>query len=131
MIIPLVKNSIFEYSLKEDTTEPKTIFQLRYLTARQKAIWMVLSTQYVNQTTDSRAWWFTMVKIGIAGWKNLNTNTGTPYEYKTEKFNIAGFGEIDIISDDLFDAFPIETIRELAEKIYDINNPTLEEKKSI
>jgi hypothetical protein len=130
MLIPLVKNSTIDYSLQSDTSEPKTIFKLRFLNARQKAIWMVLSTQYINTSKDSRSWWFPMIRIGIAGWSNLKTINGTEFEYKTEKISVPGFGEIDAVSDEVFEAFQIEIIEELARKLFDINNPSVEEKKS-
>lgn len=130
MIIPLDKNALVEYSLLSDTSDSKTIFKLGYLNSRQKAALTILSKKTTKDTDESSIWWFSIVKLGLKGWTNINRADGTPYEYKSEKLVVSGFGEFDAMSDEHFEIFTLDQVAELAMKLYEINYIPDTEKKT-
>jgi hypothetical protein len=130
MLIPLDKNALVEYSLISDTSDTKTIFKLGYLNSRQKAALTILSKKSTKETDESSMWWFPLCKLGIKGWTNINKADGTPYEFKSEKLVVSGFGEFDAMSDECFEAFTLDIIAELAMKLYEINYIPDTEKKT-
>lgn len=130
MFIPIEKNAVVEYSLHNDTTEPKTIFYLGYLTARQKAALAIESKKITKETEENSMWWFSILKFGLKGWKNVNLLDGKPYEFKKDKEIISGFGEFEVMHEDCFEIFTLDNVAELAAKLYEINYASTEEKKS-
>lgn len=130
MFIPLEKNAVVEYSLLSDTSDSKTIFKLGYLNSRQKAALTILSKKATKQTEEDSLWWFPIVKLGVRGWTNINKADGTPYEFKSEKLIVTGFGEFDAMNDECFEAFSLDIVAELAMKLYEINYIPDTEKKT-
>jgi hypothetical protein len=131
MLVPMDKNSVYEYSLVGDEGEFKTIFHLGYLTARQKAA-IAIQTKLTTKLTDENSiWWFDIVRHALKGWSNFKTVDGKEYEYKTEKINVSGFGEFECMSLVCFEAFKLDWIAELAGKLYEINYPSDVEKKTL
>ena len=130
MIIPLDKNSVYEYSLEGDNGEFKTVFKLGYLTSRQKAALAIQTKKLSKEIDDNNMWWFDIVRHGLKGWSNFKIDENTEYEYKSEKISISGFGEFETMSVSCFEAFKLEWVAELAAKLYEINYTTDAEKKT-
>ena len=130
MYIPIEKDAIVEYSLLSDTSEPKTVFKLGFLTARQKAALAITSKKETKETEENSIWWFSIIKFGIRGWSNINTADGKPYEFKTQQTSVNGFGSFTTMADECFEIFTLDIVAELAAELYRLNYMNDDEKKS-
>lgn len=129
MILPISNKAVVEYSLHNDTDEPKTIFHLGYLTSTQKAALAIQFKKASKENDEPSLWWFSIIRFGLKGWSNFKRADGTDYLYKTSKTIISGFNEFVTMSDDCFEAFTLDQVAELAGKLMEINYLSEEEKK--
>lgn len=72
---------------------------------------------------------FDFVRFGLKGVENLLADNNTPVEFKTVNKYFAG-GNHSVVADSVLDAIPLEVVRELADRIYDISNLTPEQAKN-
>lgn len=125
--------SIFEseeYISRTDTEKDKskaTIFILGSLDVSTKARlqdnMMAMESDGINTNikTNRNTVYLEAVRYGLKGWKNFIDEKGNEIKFDTVKRLVSG-GEIDIPSDESLNRLPSNIIRELGEKILNVNS---------
>lgn len=133
MIIPIQPNAKHTYVLNADKELPEdqqTKFYFKYLSGRDKAA-IALATKHMNKDNDeSSLWMFSILQHSLTGWDNFKLADGTEYKWSSQKCNINGFADYDVMATKCFEVFQLEWVQELSSEAYKMNYMSAEEKKS-
>lgn len=118
MISGLDLDGTVSYSLKEDTTEPRTVFKLGIIPS------ILYGKIQAQATTSQFETAYNILQIGLKGWENLE---GIAFETRKEKV----FGrEVDAVPLSLLERLPLKVVSELCQKLMEINQLTDDETKN-
>lgn len=130
------------YSLKSDTSEPKTIFQLGYFDTFLRGHLNVMLSGVYNSSPENRflqpdelARWqqfiIELIRYGLRGWKNFTAPDGkTPLELKTEEITLDEIGTRAVVSRESLMHLRPEHLLELGTKIMEMNFGTKDSAKN-
>lgn len=140
MIKALDLTSVIDYTLKTDTEEPKTAWKLGILDTRIRKQLEDIAWEYETDPSQpgggkAKASFnmgkseLDFVAFGLKGFEGFTKADGKPVYFKTEDRNVNG-KIYHIVADDVIKIIPGNAIKELAEKIKEINNVSEEERKN-
>ena len=140
MIKALDLGSVVDYVSKTDTEEPKTIWKLGILDTRirkqlEDVAWEYETDPSQPGSAKAKASFnlgkseLDFVAFGLKGFEGFTKADGKPVYFKTDDRNVNG-KIYHIVADEILKIIPGDIIRELAEKIKNINNVDEEERKN-
>ena len=140
MIKALDLGSVVDYVSKTDTEEPKTIWKLGILDTRirkqlEDVAWEYETDPSQPGSAKAKASFnlgkseLDFVAFGLKGFEGFTKADGKTVYFKTDDRNVNG-KIYHIVADDVLKIIPGDIIRELAEKIKNINNVDEEERKN-
>ena len=140
MIKALDLNSVIDYVLKTDTEEPKTIWKLGILDTRIRKQLEDVAWEYetdpaqpgsatVKASFNMGKSEMDFVSFGLKGFEGFTKPDGKQVYFKTEERNVNG-KIYHVVAEEILKIIPGDVIKELAEKIKNINNVDEEERKN-
>jgi hypothetical protein len=139
MIIPIAKGQTFEYSLKEDAGEVKTVFALAYLDPLLRAHLLDSAIKVDTNPEDGNATGasvhasavaYQTTKFALRGWKNFQDVSGNEVPCTREEVSVSGVGRRTGVTDESLALLSLETIRELAGAVVASNRLSEGERKN-
>jgi hypothetical protein len=119
-------------------TEEATQFTLGTLTARVQVYLRDQATKFKPDPENEanviaeflpNASSYETVRFGLRGWERFRDEDGNDLPFSTVKKQVGGV-EYEVVSEDTMDALPIDVIREIAEKLNEVNALTEVEAKN-
>jgi hypothetical protein len=121
MLIAQDISTIKEYSLREDTYDNKTIFQLGQLNIATRAylddVYAVEDKDNVINTIKLTEKYVEFVRFGLKGWTNFVDKNKVTVEFKTVEKVYPNLGKVTIVSDESLNKLTLYQVIELGGQI--------------
>ena len=133
-------HSLETYSLKSDTVEPRTAFQLGPIDAPLMAALedelMLYKKEHIFRDGDTgvvlrlNQRYVEFVRFGVKGWEHLQDSTGKAVQFATQEYSVDRVGLRTGVKDELLKSFSLEDIAELAQRIQRLNKLSEDQEKN-
>ncbi len=135
MIIATDISEIQEYSLREDSADNKTIFQLGVIPSNVRAYIDDTHSIYKKETEEIdnsglNDKFYQFAKFGLKGWTNFKDKNGKDVEFMTIEQTLPRIGKRIVVSEECLSKLTLDWIVELGVQIIIGNKLMEEEKKS-